>query len=75
MTDENVLESQNKQILKHLKSGNSISGIDALNKFGCFRLPARIHDLRRQGYNIRGIMVYDGNKRYKVYSMEELLIG
>lgn len=70
----NNIESQNNMILKHLKSGNSISGIDALNNFGCFRLPARIHDLRRQGYNIRGTMVYDGLKKYKVYSMEELVI-
>lgn len=44
--------SQEKQILEYLQAGNKITPIDALNMFGCFRLGARICDLRNKGYNI-----------------------
>mgnify|MGYP000044174794 CR=1 FL=1 len=45
-------ESQAADILKHLQSGKSITPIDALAKFGCFRLSARIYDLRADGHTI-----------------------
>ena len=44
--------SQNEKILKHLLSGCSISGLEALQHYGCFRLAARIYDLRQQGWDI-----------------------
>ena len=44
--------SQTTQIQKHLEKGKSLTPIDALNKFGCFRLAARIADLRNDGMNI-----------------------
>lgn len=40
-------ESQNKRILRHLQDGHSITGIEALNKFQCFRLPSRINDIKK----------------------------
>jgi biotin operon repressor len=43
--------SQCDDILAHLKRG-PISAIEALNNYGCFRLAARIKDLRAQGYDI-----------------------
>jgi len=43
--------SQCDDILAHLKRG-PITAIDALNRYGCFRLAARIKDLRAQGYDI-----------------------
>ena len=46
------MESQNKQILNHLQSGRSITPVQALTSFGCFRLAARIHFLRQKGHNI-----------------------
>ena len=42
--------SQEKQILKYMQSGNSITPMDALNRFGCFRLGARIYNLKNSGY-------------------------
>lgn len=39
------------EIFNHLKT-KPITPIEALNKFGCFRLAARIHDLRRKGHLI-----------------------
>ena len=47
-----VKPSQCDAILAHLKEGNTITQIDALNKFGCFRLGSRINDLRNRGHNI-----------------------
>jgi hypothetical protein len=49
--------TQIDQILNHLKSGKPITPIDALNKFGCFRLGARIFDLKREGHNIHKQMI------------------
>lgn len=43
--------SQCDDILGHLKRG-PISAIEALNSYGCFRLAARIKDLRKQGHDI-----------------------
>ena len=45
--------SQTKQIRKHLEDGKTITAIEALNDYNCFRLSARIHDLRQQGMNIQ----------------------
>jgi biotin operon repressor len=44
--------SQTQDILEHLKSGEPITPMDALNKFGCFRLASRINELRDCGYDI-----------------------
>ena len=41
--------TQNKLILQHLEEGHSITAIEALRDFGCFRLASRINDLRNQG--------------------------
>lgn len=45
-------ETQCKQIAAHLKGGNTITALEALSLFGCFRLASRIHDLRVAGYDI-----------------------
>lgn len=55
--------SQSKQILKHLEDGNSITPIEALSLFGCFRLAARVKDLRDEGHNIHTINE-DGHAKY-----------
>tara|TARA_R100000049_G_C1911562_1_gene58811 strand:- start:566 stop:850 length:285 start_codon:yes stop_codon:yes gene_type:complete len=44
--------TQNSKILQHLLDGHSITPIEALEKFGCFRLGARIFELRKQGFII-----------------------
>lgn len=43
-----MTESQNKAILDYLKNGNSITAIEALEMFGCFRLSARIGEIKWQ---------------------------
>ena len=48
-----MTDSQTKKIKKHLEDGKTITAIEALNDYNCFRLSARIHDLRQQGMNIK----------------------
>ncbi|MBQ1819186.1 MAG: hypothetical protein II120_03210 [Bacteroidales bacterium] len=49
---EHTTDSQCSAILEHLKKGLSITPIEALSLCGCFRLAARIHDLRhKQGFD------------------------
>jgi hypothetical protein len=50
-------ESQNKMILAHMRSGKSITSLEALYLYGCFRLSGRIYDLRSQGIEIKSEFV------------------
>lgn len=52
-----MTETQTAAILAHLKTGRSITPLDALHDFQCFRLGARIYDLKQDGYNIVKEMV------------------
>jgi hypothetical protein len=57
-------------ILEHLRAGNRITALEALDAFGCFRLAARIHELRRDGWGIQERTVETrGGKRVAEYSM------
>lgn len=45
--------SQNDLILRHLKTHRrGITQADAVERFGCYRLSARISELREMGYDI-----------------------
>ena len=62
--------SQNAMILNFLKSGGSLTPIEALEKFSCFRLAARMNDLRKKGYVIQTEILKDDNgKSYASYSI------
>lgn len=45
--------SQAKKILKHLETVGPITPLQALELFGCFRLAARIYDLKEKGYDVK----------------------
>ncbi|MDE2098546.1 MAG: hypothetical protein KGL39_14930 [Patescibacteria group bacterium] len=70
--------SQCAAILSALRRGDTITGMDALNRFGTFRLGARIFDLKHgihdgTRYAIEDAMVKDHatGKRYKKYWMAD----
>ena len=44
--------TQCNAILEYMEQGNSITPLEALGKFGCFRLASRISELRERGVNI-----------------------
>ena len=60
---------QETWILNHLKTKGSITPIEALEKYQCFRLAARISDLREQGYKIDTEIERRGGKRWARYSL------
>ncbi|PIT18271.1 helix-turn-helix domain-containing protein [Snodgrassella alvi] len=66
--------TQTSQILEYMRAGNSITPLDALRKFGCMRLGARIYDLKQDGYVINTLMVKDekSGRRYARYSLVSL---
>jgi len=59
--------SQNKQILKALQQGRRLTPLAALQEFGCFRLGARIYDLRKEGYEIESELKSENGKQYSEY--------
>lgn len=44
--------SKHMEIEKFLKDGNSLTGIQALEKFNVYRLSSVIHRMRRKGINV-----------------------
>ena len=62
--------SQEARIIDYLAAGHALTPVDALNRFGCFRLSARIHELRKQGHEIIESRV---NRRGKTYSCYRLV--
>ena len=64
------MEAQTKQILAHLESGKSITPIDALQLFSCFRLSARIKNLRDKGHKVVTDTIQSGDKRFASYRIE-----
>ena len=62
--------TQNQKILEYLKSGKKLTPITALNKFGCFRLSARIYNLKQEGHNIITENVTRKGKTFAEYSLE-----
>ena len=63
--------TQTEMILAHLKNGNSITPLQALREYGCFRLGARIWDLKRAGHNIEMTMASAGKKHFASYRLVE----
>lgn len=44
--------TQCDRILNHLKRFGSITQLEAVEEYGCYRLSARIADLKAKGYKI-----------------------
>lgn len=49
--------SQKAEILDFLKTKRSLTPLEALRKFGCMRLGARIWELKRDGHRIESVMI------------------
>lgn len=60
---------QTEKILSHLMKGKGITPIDALNRFGCFRLAARIADLRKCGHLIFTDSITKNGKTFASYKL------
>jgi hypothetical protein len=58
-------------IRSFLLEGNSLTPIDALERFGCFRLAARIDDLRQEGLDIETVKERRNGKSYARYKLRD----
>ena len=64
--------SQTELILEALRKGEKLTPLNALNKFNCLRLGARIWDLQQKGYCIkREIKKLSNGKHIAEYWLEE----
>lgn len=68
--------SQCDQILAYMMTYGSITPAEAFTEIGCFRLAARISDLRKRGYSIKtGKVRYatrsGKSKSFACYKLEE----
>ena len=59
--------TQKERILEHLKAGDSITPIEALNKFQCFRLADVIFKLKADGHKITSTPT--GKKAFSTYRL------
>ena len=53
---------QKERILKYLKCGKSLTGMEALVMFGTMKLAKRISELRQEGHDIMHQMINRNNK-------------
>ena len=66
--------SDKLRVLQHLQERGSITPLEAFDGFGCYRLGARIWELRRDGHDISTEIVQDVDrngepKRYARYTL------
>lgn len=65
--------TQEQAVLAHLQAGNQLTPLEALAKFGCFRLASVIFNLREAGHDIAtldGVTHRDGRrKHFAVYKL------
>lgn len=61
--DDFISTRQNRTILAHLKSGQTLTQPEASQLYGVWRLSARIWDLRNEGYLISTDYVVCGSRR------------
>lgn len=62
--------SQNARIIDYLATGRPLTPLVALQRFSCFRLGARVHELKRQGHPITSRLVKRGEARVAEYRLE-----
>lgn len=61
LTNETTM-TQREMILHYMEENGSITQAEAVSEFGCYRLGARIWDLRAAGYNIKSDTVTKKNR-------------
>lgn len=62
--------SQADNILEYLLQGGRLTPLEALNKFGCLRLGARMWDIKNKGYDVRSRLRNIDGKKVAEYWIE-----
>lgn len=65
-------KEQKPQVLSYLKKHKTITPLQALSKFGCYRLSSIINRLRNDGYKIITILTDQkkGGNKYAKYKLQ-----
>lgn len=61
------MKSQTQMIKSHLNRGWKLTPLQALDKYGCLRLAARIAELRNSGMSIKTRKVSRNGKTFAEY--------
>lgn len=61
--------TQTEQIKRHILKHNSITPLEALRKYRCMRLAARIRDLRVEGFSVLSVRISRNGKNFCRYVM------
>ncbi len=64
-------QPQTARIRAALEAGATLTPLDALHQFNCFRLAARIKDLRDDGLDIETLKIAANNKSFAAYRLAE----
>lgn len=62
--------SQTSRILSYLRSGHSISAMSASYRFSCWRLAARIREIRNMGITVKTETIKTPTGHYAKYSIK-----
>lgn len=63
--------TQKEMILKHMQEVGSITPAEAVKEYGCYRVAARIFELKNEGYDISSTMKSEINRLGKTVSFSE----
>ena len=67
--------TQHAAILHAFERGARLTPMDALSRFGCMRLAARVHDMRMAGLDVRSRLVERGGKQVSMYWLVKPIVG
>lgn len=64
------MNTQNQQVLAHLKQGKTLTPIEALREYGMFRLAARVYELKEDGWPVKTERVRTATNTFAKYSLD-----
>lgn len=65
--------TKRESVLNYLKTGKTITPLEAMLMFNSYRLATIIHDLRQEGYDIETIDTEtEGGVRFATYKLNEV---
>ena len=62
--------SQEHEVLRYLFRGRPLTAAQAVNKWGCYRLAARVKSLRNKGFLIDSSMIRRNGKHWAQYRLD-----
>ena len=67
--------SQADRVLQYLEDGNTITTLNAFKELGITRLAARVHELKRDGHNVKKNTISVTNRFNERCAVAEYYLG